>query len=137
MKKLVLATIATLSLASSAAFVQPALAKNGMGHHSGVPNVFVGCTISSKTPFLSYSFLQASGITVDTSSFTNTGDTPTNCADVVAAVEALGLHVVAEEAIGSTGILIHLDATNPGGNPGGNPNPGGHTGNNPGGNTGH
>ncbi len=142
MKKLLLPTIAALGLASSAAFVQPALAMNGMGTHGGPANVFVGCTVSSTTPFLSFTFLQASGVNI-----TPPTSGSTNCADAVAAVEALGLHVVAEETavVGSAGggsaaagggsttfLIIHLDNTNT--NTGGNI--GGHTGSNFGGNTG-
>ncbi len=147
MKKLLLPTIAALSLASSAAFVQPALATNGMGTHSGVANVFVGCAItpSSSTP-LSFQFLQASG-----GGTINTPSAGSSCADAVAAVEARGLHVVAEETVvfpvttaaaaapPAPLLIIHLDNTNTGGNIGGHTgsNFGGNTGGNTGGNSGH
>ncbi len=141
MKKLALSTITALSLASSAAFVQPALAKTGMGNNSGAANVFVACAVSSGSTPLSFLFLQASsGLNIKTPS------TGSSCADAVAAVEALGLHVVAEETVvipatGSataptTTLLIHLDNTNPGGNTSGNTNTGGNNWNNHGSNTG-
>ncbi len=135
MKRPVLSTIAALGLASSAAVVLPASANAmGTGNHSGVGNVFVACTLSTTTPFLSFSVLQASGIAINTP----TGGFKT-CADAVAAVEAAGLHVVAEETAVVDSIprlIIHLDNTNPGGNTGGNTNTGGHTGHNTGSNTG-
>ncbi len=153
MKRPVLSALATLGLASFAAFVLPASANAmGAGNHSGVGNVFVACSISnsssSSTLPLSFSFLQASsGVTIKTPSIGS------SCADAVAAVEALGLHVVAEETVVPVGataaaaaplLIIHLDNTNPGGNTstGGNNwnnhggNPGSNTGHNTGGNTG-
>ncbi len=143
MKKLVLSTITAVGLVSSAAFVQPALAKNWMGNQSGVANVFIGCAIAApnSTLPLSFLFLQASGGVNITPPGANS-----SCAAAVAAVEALGLHVVAEETVvmpatGSataptTTLLIHLDNTNPGGNTSGNTNTGGNNWNNHGGNTG-